>query len=397
MSDNPFDASPSMLGYFYQVRYALFLMLTYIKEGDITKEIKIEGLDDIEVTEDKDIFQLFQTKHLTGKKPLTDSSPHFWKTIRIWSKHIIDKKINTLNVSLIFVINSVPSKNSIINLLSDKEKDIDNIFNKMNSFISGSRNQELAIKDSYETFNKLTDTQKKDLLNSIKILALQPTIEELLDEDINKLLIPYIWSSHSDSLSKDLDAWWFQRVIKQINQNIKTDDCLPISANEIHQKIQRLRDKYTEDAIPTEFYDGDSIEDANNIDDNRQFITQLKKIGLNQFKKAKQNYYKAVTQRTKWFEQGCFSAVDINNYENKLISEWEEELEKNDICINEEEKLREIGRTVYKNLSDKKISIHKTIEENYIMRGSYHILADKEPEPKIYWHPKFIEFLKNKG
>ena len=72
-------------------------------------------------------------------------------------------------------------------------------------------------------------------------------------------------------------------------------------------------------------------------------------------------------------------------------------IRKNHISTNEAEQLQEIGRTIYKNLSDKKISIHKTIEENYIMRGSYHILADKEPEPKVYWHPKFIELLKNKG
>ena len=162
MSDNQFDASFSMLGYFYQVRYALFLMLTYIiKESDITKEIKIEGLDDIELTKDKDIVQLLQTKHLTGKKLLTDSTPHFWKTIRIWSKHIIDTKINPINVSLIFVINSEPSKNSIINLLSEKEKNIESIFNRMNSFINDSKNQDPAIKNSYEMFNKLTDTQKK--------------------------------------------------------------------------------------------------------------------------------------------------------------------------------------------------------------------------------------------
>ena len=141
-------------------------------------------------------------------------------------------------------------------------------------------------------------------------------------------MIPVVTSSHLDSFSKDLDAWWFQRVIEQINQNTKTDDSLPISAKEIHQKIQRLRDKYTEETIPTEFSDGDSIDEANSIDDNRQFIIQLKTIGITQFKKAKQNYYKAFTQRTKWFEQGYFSDVDINKYEHKLTSEWEEESEK---------------------------------------------------------------------
>ena len=36
--------------------------------------------------------------------------------------------------------------------------------------------------------------------------------------------------------------------------------------------------------------------------------------------------------------------------------------------------------------------IRKQVTEDYIVRGSYHILADQEP-PKVWWHPKFVEEL----
>jgi hypothetical protein len=28
--------------------------------------------------------------------------------------------------------------------------------------------------------------------------------------------------------------------------------------------------------------------------------------------------------------------------------------------------------------------------DDYVMRGSYHMLANKD-EPPVYWHPKFLE------
>ncbi|OUD36060.1 hypothetical protein, partial [Flavobacterium sp. FPG59] len=82
-----FSAREPSLGYFYQIKYALLILLTYSKELDNPK-IRIENLDDIEI-EDVNTLQLLQTKlHIKNKANLTDASVDFWKTIRIWSEHI---------------------------------------------------------------------------------------------------------------------------------------------------------------------------------------------------------------------------------------------------------------------------------------------------------------------
>jgi hypothetical protein len=31
------------------------------------------------------------------------------------------------------------------------------------------------------------------------------------------------------------------------------------------------------------------------------------------------------------------------------------------------------------------------VTEPYVTRGSFHILADTAPEPRVYWHPRFLD------
>jgi hypothetical protein len=38
------------------------------------------------------------------------------------------------------------------------------------------------------------------------------------------------------------------------------------------------------------------------------------------------------------------------------------------------------------------LRIRPNVSELYVMRGSFHILANK-PAPSVWWHPKFVERL----
>jgi hypothetical protein len=39
------------------------------------------------------------------------------------------------------------------------------------------------------------------------------------------------------------------------------------------------------------------------------------------------------------------------------------------------------------------LRIRARVTEPYVLRGSFHILADTKPEPRVYWHPRFLERL----
>ena len=42
----------------------------------------------------------------------------------------------------------------------------------------------------------------------------------------------------------------------------------------------------------------------------------------------------------------------------------------------------------------KGLQIRKDVTEDFVRRGSFHILADEKPMPRVHWHPQFLERLK---
>lgn len=91
--DTDFSAKEPSLGYIYQLKYALLLLLTNARDLDNPK-VRIENLDDVEI-EDINTINLYQTKlHIKNKGNLTDSSVDFWKTIRVWSENITNGLID---------------------------------------------------------------------------------------------------------------------------------------------------------------------------------------------------------------------------------------------------------------------------------------------------------------
>ena len=39
------------------------------------------------------------------------------------------------------------------------------------------------------------------------------------------------------------------------------------------------------------------------------------------------------------------------------------------------------------------LRIRARVTEPSVLRGSFHILADATPEPRVYWHPRFLDRL----
>jgi hypothetical protein len=73
VKENKFSAAESSLGYLYQIRYALFVLLES-KQG----RVFLETLDDV-VLELHRVTTLYQLKHiLKSAASLTDASPQLW-------------------------------------------------------------------------------------------------------------------------------------------------------------------------------------------------------------------------------------------------------------------------------------------------------------------------------
>jgi hypothetical protein len=109
------------------------------------------------------------------------------------------------------------------------------------------------------------------------------------------------------------------------------------------------------------------------------------------------DYYRAFEQRSRWVREELLIDEELEGYERRLVDEWERIRlalqDEVDIPNLTEYELRHLGRKLLnwvEQVAD--IRIRKEVTVPYVMRGSYHILADGEP-PQIWWHPQFLERL----
>ncbi len=89
---------------------------------------------------------------------------------------------------------------------------------------------------------------------------------------------------------------------------------------------------------------------------------------------------------------------EVEEYEDKLIEEWSryravvmESISSDAI----ESGLMKAGQDIYKwaEFETGNIRIRARVNEPYVVRGGFHILANSTSKPKIYWHPRFLERL----
>lgn len=110
-AETDFSAKEPALGYYYQIRYGLYLLLRHRDKDDF--ELAFEQLDDI-VLQNLDSTKLYQTKlHIKSVANLTNASPDLWKTIRVWSEATKAKHINPDNTIFTLITTAKASESSI--------------------------------------------------------------------------------------------------------------------------------------------------------------------------------------------------------------------------------------------------------------------------------------------
>ena len=383
-----FSARGSALGYLYQVRYSLWLLLN----GREDQAVIVESLDDIVFETDGNPDQLIQLKHRGESASLTDGSPDLWKTIRVWSSHLSKGNIllNETNFTLITTSNA-PENSIASKLRPGNGRDCDSALDKLMEFANRSAN--IALKPCFDAFLQLSIEEKQALINSIYILDKSENIHDT--EGSIKDKVKYsVNFENIDGLYERLEGWWFKKIV----EHLKSEKQIAISTFELHVKIRNIADAFKPDALPIDFLEmkPEAIEPET---DKRIFVQQLRCIAINnkRIEKAIIDFYRAFEQRSRWVREDLLIDSELELYEAKLIDEWERYrltlLDELDLDETEESVLQSAGRTIY-NRFDQYVeyNIRPNVSEPYVMRGSFHILANSNP-PKVWWHPKFTDIL----
>lgn len=388
--DSDFSAKEPSLGYFYQIRYGLYLLLNTKQIEDA--KLLIESLDDIEIETNINI-NLFQTKyHVKKDINLTDRSSDFWKTIRVWSEQIKNKQINITETIFSLMTTQNISDDSILLDLKNKN-DIDNILNRLKEIAEETTNQ--TNKKGYEAFKDLDSKEQRTLIENIKIVDASldfNEIDTLIKNELRFSALP----NQIELLLERLEGWFFRNCILHL-QNQKDY----ISFEEIQKQILYITDSFKYDNLPIDFPTKiiPTKEEFQTIT-TMKFYKQLDYIDLSPrlCENAISNYYRAFNQRSKWLKDDLLNPQEEIDYDRKLVDNWEQKF---DLLLDETDELTDEQKKVAGNDFYKKYQIHQIpnisirdrFQEDYLILGSFQMLADKL---KVGWHPEFKNLMEEK-
>lgn len=384
------QASEQMLGYLYQVRYALALLL----ENDNSDcQISIEKFDDVAFSKDDIPIQLIQLKHhIQHQGNLADASTDMWRTIKVW----LDAISETLDILdgtnfLIITTATAPIDSAAFLLKKDSNRNPDTAYEKLKTVCFSSVNQ--AHQRYYDAFREAGEDTVKQLIRQIYIIDCASNIIDV-EKDILKHVRYSCIPKHQKMIYERLEGWWFKKAIDALC----CDTPVFVNQNQVRSFIVSVSQEYADDNLPIDILDIDDLQEDNFSANEKIFHEQLKLIclGNHRMQLALRDYYRAFRQRASWVRNDLLYVNELGQYEQRLIDEWEhafaamEETLSETNNATEGEKAKE-GRQLFSDIEKRDIRIRPKCQEAFIMRGSYHILAN---QLKIGWHVDFFDRLK---
>lgn len=384
-----FSANASALGYFYQARYALLLLLN----ASIESEISIERFDDIAFETGGTPVQLLQAKHhISNTGSLTDSSTDLWKTLRVWSTAITKDIIDPTAVILTLMTTGKAPDGSAASKLRPSNVDERDEEKALTTLLEVAKTSDsVTNKPAYAEFLGLPPTLQKSLLKSVQVLDASPTITDVYDKILDKLRI----STRAEFLvpvAERIEGWWFNKVV----QHLSVNSISTIPYNELLAKINDIQEEFFRDNLPIDFLDVISPKEEELNKDQRVFIQQLRLVMVSEprIRRAINDYYRAFEQRSRWMREDLLGIGELDKYEERLIDEWGRlhEIMKEDLtAAADEEEIQTKGRKLFNHVDTQlECHIRPRCTTPYVMRGSYHMLAN---DLKVGWHASFLDRL----
>lgn len=384
--DSIFAANEPNLGYLYQVRYGLFLI---VSESNQDATILIEKIDDISI-DTPNLLNIYQTKlHINSVANLTNASTDLWKTIRVWSDGIKRGLYKPENCLFNLITTAEASANTIPFKLKHSTRDdrnVEELQSLLNEVIALSKNE--TNKAGYNAFNALSSEQQKSLIRKISVIDSSVNFDEAKN-GILKLLEFSTPRDKVNALYERLEGWFVNEVIQQL-----LNKRLEISKKEVVDKILDIADTLKADNLPAEFTTS-IAGDESQLSQYRHmiFVKQLEEISVTSLSinHAISDYHRAFSQKSKWMRDGRINPTDESHYDSKLVDDWERKFAILDDFTGQDEEIKKnAGKGFYEShyvKSQPNIYIKERFKEQYMVLGSCQILSDKK---KIGWHPDFL-------
>lgn len=393
---NPFEASASALGYFYQVRLALYLLISDGKRNP-NLEITIEGLDDVVFEQEGTAIELIQSKyHIQSAATLTDRSEDLWKTLRVWSHHIKEETISASDTLFtLFTTANAPDGSAASFLRNDQNRNTIFAREKFEQVAAEGSNQ--ANLPGYQAFMALSPSQRQDLVSNIRVLDHAVSIGDVREDALGEFQL-VTRPQFLTQVYERIEGWWFERVLKHLTREFEGS----ILYQELRDQVSTVQEQFHPDNLPIDFCTLPDIAEDQLPDAERIFVEQLRLIMVSEprIQKAIRDYYRAYCQRSKWVREELLLVGELDEYEAKLVDEWERRflIMQEGVEADASENIRQSeGKRLYQWVemdlpSNPNLHIRRRCTESYVIRGSYHLLANRL---KVGWHLDFLARLQH--
>ena len=382
-----YSAGEQGLGYVYQIRFAL----AHLMKQDESQALLIEADDDVEVRDVAGKKTLISLKHKRVGETVGTLSTDFWKSVRIWLDRYIRDGNLACDHSYCMATTARVGPASLLRFFRDGADAKPADFAKqLIAELNGSKAPLSAQLES--KFGSLTATQQDDFLARIVIADSSLRIKEL-----DAAFVPLLRSVAAKfriDVRERMEGWWLREAIELIQGERQ-----PITGTEVWAKFAQVNSEYYDERLPITFDDAYPDEKIDALKDTRQFVEQLRAIGMSSdsLEMAILDFYRAFSQRAHWSRVNALVGGEIRKFELRLIEEWKRAKGWAMVRAPQNEaEFQAAGRQLYdwaENQS-KGLQIRKDVTEDFVRRGSFHILADEKPMPRVHWHPQFLERLK---
>jgi hypothetical protein len=377
------DASASAIGYLYQVNWCLVELLRCAPDRP-DQAISLETHDDVAWEESGSPVELLQTKHHVGVSAgLGDKETDIWRTLLVWMNTA--QPTDPQGPALVLVTTSVAQPGTAAYALRRDVQDTATAVIRL-SDAARSSNAENT-RRARERFLALSEAERHIFLTRAVVVDGAPGVENLT-ENLARILWSVLPHQNEELFLSMVWRWWAAVALDMLRRRRPV-----VSVGEARAEISRIRDQFSEDNLPT------TVE-LSDVDENSViavhgediFVQQMRWVACNEvnLRKAIVDYYRAVTQATRWLTEDLIGMHELQRFEDNLRDEWgrvfADMVEDLDLDADEDAKVA-AGKDLLRRLRDSTaVNVRPRYNDAFFARGRRHVLADRR---EIGWHPDF--------
>lgn len=387
-SSSPFSAAEQGLGYIYQPRFALLKIL----ELPESSAVFLEKEDDVEFVAESGIRSLSSLKHKAAGDKLTNLSTDFWKSVRIWlSYYSRTGRAGSDGQFLLFTTAAIGAGTFLLQFSPDAKTDEGRAEAAVAALAVSSATLLGEIRDELAL---LSEEEMRDFFSRITVIDAAPRITDL--PALIDLHLRTIRRESRAAVFERLEGWWMDLAIKMLSG----ERLEPVYGYEVSDKLSAIAEEYRTDNLPITFRGRLPDGRIDVVNDSRLFVEQLRVLDLSaaRIRSAIIDYYRAFEQRSNWARESLLISGEIEEYEDRLVEEWARYRE---IVFerlsdeSDEDSCLVAGRELYRwaEMETNALRIRERVTEPYVVRGAFHMLANASPQPRVFWHPRFLKRL----